>query len=123
MSDKPLSSELPELVVANVSSTDEHDIRHEQKRYLAVYAVLVVGTVLTVAMYYVHFEAVWQTVGVALLIATTKATLVAAIFMHLWHGQREIYRILFFTGVFVAGMLILTTYAHFCLPEMGHYLR
>ncbi|HWG45346.1 MAG TPA: cytochrome C oxidase subunit IV family protein [Gemmataceae bacterium] len=116
-------SQSPELAVPSGSSAEAHEIRHEQKRYLAVYAVLVVGTVLTVAMYYVHFEVLWQTVGVALLIAATKATCVAAIFMHLWHGQRDIYKILFFTGVFVAAMLALTTYAHFSLPGIGHYLR
>lgn len=116
-------SQSPDLVASNVPVENPHDVQHEQKRYLAVYAVLVVGTVLTVAMYYVHFEELWQTVGVALLIAATKAAFVAAIFMHLWHGQRDIYKILFFTGVFVATMFALTTYAHFSLPGLGHYLR
>jgi caa(3)-type oxidase subunit IV len=113
----------PESAVPSVPTADAHEIRHEQRRYLAVYAVLVVGTVLTVAMYYIHFEALWQTVGVALLIAATKATFVAAIFMHLWHGQRDIYRMLFFTAVFAVGMFVLTTYAHFRLPGVGHYVR
>ena len=100
-----------------------HTIQHEQKRYLAVYGVLVAGTVLTVAMYYVYFDEVWQTVSVALAIATVKGSFVAAIFMHLWHGQRDVYRILFFTAVFAAVMLCLTTYSQFSLPGSGHYLR
>lgn len=106
----------------NVHPASGHDVRHEQKRYLAVYAVLVAGTVLTVAMYYVHFEALWQTVGVALLIAAAKATCVAAIFMHLWHGQRDIYKVVAYTGVAVAFMFALTIYAHYSLPALGHYL-
>jgi len=85
--------------------------------------MLILGTALTVAMYYAHFEAVWQMVTVALLIATVKAACVASIFMHLWHGQRDIYRILFFTGVFAATMLGFFTYSLFSLPGSGHYLR
>ena len=100
-----------------------HDIQREQKRYLAVYAVLIAGTVLTVAMYYFHFEEVWQTVSVALLIAAVKASFVAAIFMHLWHGQRDIYKLLFLTAVFAAAMLGLSVFSVFSLPGSGHYLR
>ncbi len=120
MSENLLSQALPVLPESPAAA---HDVRREQQRYLAVYAVLIVGTVLTVAMYYVHFEAVWQTVSVALLIAAVKATCVAVIFMHLWHGQRDIYTLLVFTAVFAAVMLGLTTYSHLSLPGSGHYLR
>ncbi len=98
-------------------------IQRERKLYLAVYAVLLVGTVFTVGMYYVHFDEVWQMVAVALLIAATKAAFVAAVFMHLWHGQRDIYRILFFTGVFIAGLIGFLTYSLYSLPGSAHYLR
>ena len=84
---------------------------------------MLIGTVLTVAMYYVHFDAVWQMVAVALLIAATKAAFVVAVFMHLWHGQRDIYRIMFFTSIFVAALLGFLTYSLFSLPGSGHYLR
>jgi caa(3)-type oxidase subunit IV len=80
---------LPRTVT--VPPVDVHHVRLEQKRFLTAYAVLVAGTVLTVAMYYVHFEEVWQTVAIALLIATVKGTCVAAVFMHLWYGERDIY--------------------------------
>lgn len=116
-------SMFPEPAKPGAPSEDAHEIRGEQQRYLAVYAVLVVGTALTVAMYYVHFEALWQTVGVALLIAAAKATCVAAIFMHLWHGPRDICKVAIFTGVIVAFMFALTIYAHLSLPAMGHYVR
>lgn len=120
MSDSPLSQALP---ISSASPAGARDIQREQQHYLTVYAVLIVGTVLTVAMYYIHFEALWQTVTVALLIAAAKAACVAAIFMHLWHGQRDVYRLLFFTGVFVAILFALTTYSLFSLPGSGHYLR
>ena len=74
-------------------------------------------------MSYVHFDAVWQMVAVALLIAATKAAFVVAVFMHLWHGQRDIYRIMFFTSIFVAALLGFLTYSLFSLPGSGHYLR
>ncbi|HJT35034.1 MAG TPA: cytochrome C oxidase subunit IV family protein [Pirellulales bacterium] len=120
MPDNLLSHALP---MPPASPAGAHDLQREQKHYLAVYAVLVAGTVLTVAMYYVHFEALWQTVTVALLIAAAKAACVAAIFMHMWHGQRDVYKLLFFTGVFVATLFVLTTYSLFSLPGSGHYLR
>jgi caa(3)-type oxidase subunit IV len=41
---------------------------------------------------------------VAMLVATLKAGLVAAIFMHLAAEKRLIYRVLIFTGFFVLGL-------------------
>jgi caa(3)-type oxidase subunit IV len=108
---------------AAAASVDVHHVQLEQKRFLIVYAVLIVGTVLTVGMYYVHFEAMWQTVGVALLIAAVKGTFVAAVFMHLWHGERDIYRILLYTGVVVVGLFTLTILSMFSVPGSGLYLR
>ncbi len=116
----PMVAALPTI---SPSAATVQQIQRERKLYLLVYAVLLVGTVFTVAMYYVHFDAVWQMVAVALLIAATKAAFVAAVFMHLWHGQRDIYRIIFFTSVFVAALLGFLTYSFFSLPGSGHYLR
>lgn len=109
--------------MSSALTADSHEIRCEQRRYLAVYGALLAGTALTVAMYYVHFDEVWQTVIVALLIAVAKATCVAAVFMHLWHGQRPVYKILVLTAVFAAFMMGLSVYSLFSLPGTGHYLR
>lgn len=111
------------LLIAAASQAGAQELRREQKGYLAVYAALMVGTTLTVAMYYVHFDALWQTVTVALVIAAAKAACVSAVFMHLWHGQRDVYRLLCFTGVFVVTLFALTIYSLFSLPGSGHYLR
>ena len=111
---------------APAAAMDAHHIQHvqrEQKKFLAVYGVLVVGTVLTVAMYYVHFELMWQTVAVALMIAAVKGAFVASVFMHLWHGERDIYRILAYTGIVVAGLFILTIASTFSVPGAGLYPR
>jgi caa(3)-type oxidase subunit IV len=122
MSDLAPSHALP---TTPASPADVHHVEHsdhlrhvrlEQKRFLAVYAVLIVGTVLTVAMYYVHFDKTWQTVAVALSIATVKGAFVAAVFMHLWHGERDVYRILIYTGVVVAALFGLSIFSIFSVP-------
>lgn len=126
MSDTLLSHALPVSEAPTAPAVDAHTIEHvrrEQQHYLAVYGVLVAGTILTVAMYYVHFDEVWQTVGVALLIAAVKASFVAAIFMHLLHGQRDVFKIMFCTGVFAVCMLALSVSSLFSIPGSGHYLR
>ena len=43
-----------------------------------------------------------------MLVATLKAGLVAAVFMHLAAEKRLIYRVLIFTGFFVLGLFWLT---------------
>lgn len=126
MSDTLVSHAPPVSHAPTAPAVDAHTIAHvrrEQKHYLTVYGVLVAGTVLTVAMYYVHFDEMWQTVGVALLIAAVKASFVAAIFMHLLHGQRDLYKILLSTGLFAAAMLALSVSSLFSIPGSGHYLR
>jgi caa(3)-type oxidase subunit IV len=115
----------PSHATATIAASPEriHHVQLEQKRFLLVYAVLIVGTVLTVAMYYVHFEEMWQTIAVALLIAAVKGACVAAVFMHLWHGERDIHKILLYTGVVVAGLFVLSIFSMFSIPGTGHYLR
>jgi caa(3)-type oxidase subunit IV len=69
---------------------------------------LIVFTAVTVALSYVNFGTQKANVAVALLVATFKAGLVAAIFMHLSAEKRLIYRVLIFTGFFVLGLFWLT---------------
>jgi caa(3)-type oxidase subunit IV len=115
----------PSHATATIAASPEriHHVQLEQKRFLLVYAVLIVGTVLTVGMYYVHFAEMWQTIAVALLIAAVKATFVAAVFMHLWHSERDIYRILLYTGVVAVGLFTLSILSLFSVPGQGLYPR
>ena len=71
-------------------------------------ATLLAFTIITVALSYVNFGTQKANVAVALLVATFKAGLVAAIFMHLSAEKRLIYRVLIFTGFFVLGLFWLT---------------
>ena len=90
---------------------DEHSAEHVAKHikgYLMVGATLLIFTIITVGLSYVHFGTQKANIAVAMLVATFKAGLVAAIFMHLSSEKRLIYRILIFTGFFVIGLFWLT---------------
>jgi len=93
-------------------------IRKKTKSYLAVGAVLFLGTILTVLV----ATQEWLDFGghgfdfhdciIGLCIATVKASLVAAIFMHLNHEKKAIYWIFFGSFVFVFFLAWLISLAH-----------
>jgi cytochrome c oxidase subunit 4 len=85
-----------------------HGVQQHVMRYVMVGATLLVFTALTVALSYVNFGTNKANMVVAMLVATFKAGLVAAIFMHLAAEKRLIYRMLIFTGFFVLGLFFLT---------------
>ena len=85
-------------------------IQKAKKTYLLVFGALLVGTVLTVLVATVpaldiggHGFDMWDAV-LGIIIATTKATLVAAIFMHLNHEKKLIYFV-FFGAIFFFGAM------------------
>ena len=85
-----------------------HGVHQHVMRYVMVGITLLVFTGITVALSYVDFGTRKANIGVAMLVATFKAGLVAAIFMHLAAEKRLIYRVLIFTGLFVLGLFWLT---------------
>jgi len=82
------------------------EIKKHVKTYIAVFAALACLTVVTVAVSYLHLS-VGKAVAVALLIASIKASLVAAFFMHLISERVIITSILLLTFFFFAVLLIL----------------
>jgi len=99
--------------------SDSHSfdsIKKHRKIYVAVFLALLVGTALTVGMYYVHFSQLWKTITIALIIATVKASLVAAFFMHLSNERRAIYSTLLVTAFFLAAMMYLFIHARTDVP-------
>src|SRR3712207_1519967 len=82
---------------------DAHHVSKHVRGYLMVGAVLIVFTVITVALSYVNLDKVMPkgNMAIGMLVATFKASLVAAIFMHLASEKKLIYRILIFTVFFV----------------------
>ena len=79
--------------------SDAADVKKSLGRYWTVGAVLFVFTAITVAVNQVHL-AVPLAITVALIIAITKGSMVAAIFMHLSHEKKWIYGALLLTLVF-----------------------
>jgi caa(3)-type oxidase subunit IV len=86
------------------------EIQKSKKTYMIVFGALLVGTVLTVLVATVealdigkHGFDKWDAI-LGMLIATTKATLVGLIFMHLNHEKKAIYWIFISALVLCASM-------------------
>jgi cytochrome c oxidase subunit 4 len=89
----------------------DHDVSKHVKKYLMVGATLLFFTIVTVALSYVDLGSMKVNMAVGMLVATFKAGLVAAIFMHLSAERQLIYRILIFTAFFAAALFFLTYFA------------
>jgi cytochrome c oxidase subunit IV len=82
------------------------EIDKHVRTYIMVFATLMVLTMVTVAVSYLHLE-VHEAIAIALVIATIKASLVALFFMHLISERQVILLILALTGVFAVALLLL----------------
>lgn len=83
----------------------EIDIDKHVRTYILVFVALMVLTVITVAVSYLHLT-LWAAVGVALLVAVIKGSLVACYFMHLISEKKLIYAVLAFTVFFFIFVLL-----------------
>ena len=92
--------------------TDAVAIRRQTKIYVAVFATLMVLTIITVTVSYLHLSTP-LTIAVALLIATIKGSLVAAYFMHLISERKAIYSILVLTVVFFIVLMFIPSFGNF----------
>lgn len=95
-------------------SADGHEVAHgghhadidkHVRVYITVFVSLMVLTVVTVAVSYLHLSVV-PAVALALVIATVKASLVACYFMHLISEKKLIFVVLAFTVLFFLFVLI-----------------
>lgn len=87
---------------------DVESIRKETRTYINVFIALAVLTVVTVAISYLHMPPVLA-IGVALLVAIFKGSLVAGFFMHLFHERKLIYWVLVLTVAFFVFLLLYPT--------------
>src|SRR6266567_2829712 len=81
------------------------DISKHVKTYFMVFGALMVLTIVTVGVSYLHLPT-HQAIVVALLIATIKGSMVALFFMHLNHERKMIYWVLALTVVFFAVLML-----------------
>ena len=87
------------------------DVQAQVRKYLIVFAALIVCTIVTVAVAQVDFGSATANIVVALIIASIKGFLVAGYFMHLIHERVMIYTILIATVFFFAGLMYLTLWS------------
>ena len=80
------------------------DIKKSVKMYFMIFGALMVLTIITVGVSYVHLP-VAAAVTVALVVATIKGSLVALYFMHLLHERKVIYWALTLTLIFFIFMM------------------
>jgi cytochrome c oxidase subunit 4 len=78
---------------------DVEAVKKSVRTYMMIGAALLVFTGITVAANYLHLP-VGPAIVLALIIATIKASMVAAVFMHLNHEKRWVYGSLILTVVF-----------------------
>lgn len=99
---------------ASPETLDHHDdrsghnspeaIHAEKRKYLIIFFILALLTALTVAVSRMHFPHA-VAIGLGLLIATVKASLVAAFFMHLISERKLVFTVLAVTAFFFAVLL------------------
>jgi caa(3)-type oxidase subunit IV len=86
--------------------SDAASVRKSIRTYMMVGAALFVFTGITVAVNQVHL-AVPLAITVALLIAVTKGSMVASIFMHLSHERNWIYGSLILAAIFFLALIFI----------------
>jgi cytochrome c oxidase subunit 4 len=89
-----------------MSDAHVEDIRSHVKTYLMVFGALMVLTVITVGVSYLHLQ-VHEAIVIALIVATIKGSLVALFFMHLKHERKLIYYALALTVVFFVFLMFI----------------
>jgi cytochrome c oxidase subunit 4 len=87
------------------------DIRKSVKTYYMIFGALMLFTVITVAVSYLHLP-VPMAILVALVVATIKGSLVALFFMHLSHERKVIYWALMLTVVFFVFLMFVPLFTN-----------
>ena len=87
------------------------DLKKHVRTYMAVFGSLMVLTLVTVGVRYLHLPVV-PAILIALAIAMVKGSLVACYFMHLISERKLIYAVLALTVVFFAVLLTLPVLTH-----------
>ena len=93
-------------------------LKKDIRVYLAIFGALLVGTVLTVWLYYIHIPNVKVTIAIALLVASVKSFLVAGYFMHLLSEKKVIYAMLAATAFFFVALMGLTLWSMNDFPDL-----
>jgi len=94
------------------------EVAKHVRTYVMVFIALACLTAVTVGISYVHLGSKWMNIAVALVIASIKASLVAAFFMHLISEKKVIFAVLaltvlfFLFVIFIPFFTVMETHAH-----------
>jgi len=91
---------------------------HHVVNYYAIFAALVILTILTVLIAFHRFQSEAVNLLLAMLVAATKATLVALFFMHLKFEGKLIY-LIFVVPLFLCVLLTVALIPDVLLPAHG----
>jgi cytochrome c oxidase subunit 4 len=96
-----------------MAETPAHeDVSKHMGKYYAVFVALICLTAITVGVSYLKLNRPLA-ITVALIIATIKAGLVAAVFMHLVSEKKVIYAVLILTAAFFLLVLLLPSLTYY----------
>ena len=103
-----MTSDAASVTGDHASVTGDHavDIDKHVRVYITVFVALMALTLITVAVSYLDLPTP-VAIGVALLVATVKGSLVACYFMHLISEKRLIYAVLAITAFKFVALLFL----------------
>lgn len=89
-----------------MEAANPEEVRRHVRSYVVVFVALLCLTLVTVAVSYLHLARP-AAIALALIIASVKASLVGAFFMHLISERRVIYAVLALTAAFFLLVLFL----------------
>lgn len=98
-----------------MDATNPEAIRKTVRSYVVVFVALLCLTLVTVGVSYAHLPSRHLAIAIALVIASIKATLVAAFFMHLISERKVIYAVLGLTAIFFFLLLLVPSLTVFSL--------
>jgi cytochrome c oxidase subunit IV len=100
-------------------SAQHDDIKKHMGQYYVVFVALLCLTAITVGVSYLHLNRPLA-ITVALIIATVKAGMVAAVFMHLISEKKVIYAVLILTAAFFAVLILVPSFTVYEPSSLVH---
>ncbi|TMA29763.1 MAG: hypothetical protein E6J78_00980 [Deltaproteobacteria bacterium] len=101
----------------HAQSENPEEFKKHLGRYYVVFVALLCLTAITVGVSYLKLNRPLA-IAVALIIATVKAGMVAAVFMHLISEKKVIYAVLVLTALFFALVLLIPSFTAY----EGHHI-
>ena len=105
--------------LAETHQESPEEFKKHLSRYYVVFVALLCLTGITVGVSYLRLNRPLA-ITVALIIATVKAGMVAAVFMHLISERKVIYAVLILTALFFALVLLIPSFTLYEPSALSH---